>query len=261
MALRTIIGLIACGLYGWRIYDPKQSYAGFYDVANWVTSWLLADGGVLGTIRRIVNLVLLDQVEGFLIGIAIVTLLSLPLWALRKSAGWGVRMAKRSRGRRARRKQEAWMAAGSSVDVETLPSINAAVDFDSFRPELVAAIRASGRLEKARDAVDPVALFRMLVLQDLHGLTLDQTVNLVRDRVTWMRFCGLNADAPFPTVPMLARFRQELRATDTLDPLLARVGEMLTNAGYRVLNGQVWDARLVATGPPAPNSAADHGAA
>ncbi|MBK1696668.1 transposase [Rhodovibrio salinarum] len=31
--------------------------------------------------------------------------------------------------------------------------------------------------------------FRMLVLQALHGLSLDQTAYLVRDRLSWMRFC------------------------------------------------------------------------
>lgn len=31
----------------------------------------------------------------------------------------------------------------------------------------------------------------MLVLQSLHGLALGRTTYLVRDRLSWMRFCGL----------------------------------------------------------------------
>jgi hypothetical protein len=248
MALRTLIGLIACGLYSWRIYDPKQSYAGFYDAANWLTGWLLDDGGVIGTLRRIVNLVLLDQVEGFLIGIAIVTLLSLPIWALRKSAGWGMDLA-RSRRRWRSSGRSAAMVEALPVEADTLALLSGIVDFNEFRSDLKAALRASGHPGQARDAIEPLAMFRMLVLQDLHGLSLEQTARLVQDRLTWMRFCGVNRDGPFPTSAALARFQAELKAAEMFEPLMARVGHKLTDAGYRLLNGHISDASLIAAGP------------
>jgi type III secretory pathway component EscT len=65
-----------------------------------VTSWLLADGGLSGALRNIVNLVLLDQVEGFLLGVVFITILSAPLWAARKSAGWCIDKVRRMRRRR-----------------------------------------------------------------------------------------------------------------------------------------------------------------
>lgn len=37
----------------------------------------------------------------------------------------------------------------------------------------------------------PVLKFKMLVLQSLHGLSLEQTEYLMRDRLSWMRFCQL----------------------------------------------------------------------
>ncbi len=248
MALRTLIGLIACGLYSWRIYDPKQSYAGFYDAANWLTGWLLDESGVIGTLRRMVNLVLLDQVEGFLIGIAIVTLLSLPFWVLRKSAGWGVGLARRRSRRRARRHAAA-MVESLPIETDTLAMLSGIVDFNSFRPDLKAALQASGHPGKDRGAVEPLAMFRMLVLQDLHGLSMEQTVAQVRDRLTWMRFCGVSPDGPFPTAAALARFQAELKAAEMFEPLMARVGHKLTDAGYRLLNGHISDASLIAAGP------------
>ena len=39
--------------------------------------------------------------------------------------------------------------------------------------------------------MDVVLKFRMLVLQSLHGLSLAATEAMVRDRLSWMRFCGL----------------------------------------------------------------------
>jgi hypothetical protein len=81
---RTSLGIAACGVYFWRVQDPKGSYAVFYDATDWLTTAIsglfVSDGAVVGFIRNAINLVLLDQVEGFLIGIAFVSLLSGLLW-------------------------------------------------------------------------------------------------------------------------------------------------------------------------------------
>ena len=84
--MRTTLGILACGLYAWRVYDPKGSYAVFYDVSNWLTGWLLTGDGLAGLLRNLVNLVLLDQAEGFLLGIVFLSLLQVPIWAARKGA-------------------------------------------------------------------------------------------------------------------------------------------------------------------------------
>jgi hypothetical protein len=41
-----------------------------------------------------------------------------------------------------------------------------------------------------------VLKFKMLVLQALHGLSLQQTDYLGRDRLSWMRLCGRRPRAP-----------------------------------------------------------------
>lgn len=93
--MRTALGIAACVLYAWRVYDPKGSYAAFYDVSNWLTGWLLQGDGVMAGVRNVVNLVLLDQAEGFLLGIAFLAALSLPAWAVRKGCGWCWRRLRR----------------------------------------------------------------------------------------------------------------------------------------------------------------------
>jgi hypothetical protein len=97
--MRTTLGILACGLYAWRVYDPKGSYAVFYDVSNWLTGWLLTGDGLAGLLRNLVNLVLLDQAEGFLLGIVFLSLLQVPIWAARKGAGWCWRQYRRWRRR------------------------------------------------------------------------------------------------------------------------------------------------------------------
>ncbi len=105
--MRTVLGIVACALYAWRVYDPKESYAAFYDAADWLTTWLVADLGFGSAIRNIINLVLLDQVEGFLLGVAFLAVLSAPIWATRKCVGLCWRGVRRLRQRMAARRAAA----------------------------------------------------------------------------------------------------------------------------------------------------------
>ena len=80
-----------------------------------------------------------------------------------------------------------------SREGDPLERFNAVVDFEMFRPLLKRALRRGGKRRGpgGRPPYDPVLKFRMLVLQALHGLSLAQTSWMVRDRLSWMRFCGL----------------------------------------------------------------------
>jgi hypothetical protein len=86
-----------------------------------------------------------------------------------------------------------------SAGGDPLETLNATVDFERFRPILE---RAAGRARSpkgGRPSLDVVLKFRMLVLQSLHGLSLEATERMVRDRLSWMRFCGLGVISPFLT--------------------------------------------------------------
>ena len=80
MWLRLTTGLSALGLYGWRIENPKLSYAYFYDVSNWLTAWMISGDGLTGYLRNFASMILIDQADGFLFGIAFATLISFLIW-------------------------------------------------------------------------------------------------------------------------------------------------------------------------------------
>ena len=69
-------------------------------------------------------------------------------------------------------------------------ALSATGGFEMFRPVLEGRSGAP-RWKGGRPPFDPVLKFRMLVLQSLPGLSLEQTEYLVRDRLSWMRFCQL----------------------------------------------------------------------
>lgn len=88
MWARLATGAGALGLYGWRIEDPKGSYAAFYDASNWLTGLLVSGDGLWQYGRNIVNLILIDQADGFLLGMAFMALVSVLLWPVRASSAW-----------------------------------------------------------------------------------------------------------------------------------------------------------------------------
>jgi IS5 family transposase len=86
----------------------------------------------------------------------------------------------------------------------------------------------------------------MLVLQALHGLSLQQTDYLVRDRLSWMRFCGLGPGDVVPDANTLWDFREALIAAKALNKLFDRLDRAIQDAGYLPMGGQIIDATLVA---------------
>jgi IS5 family transposase len=129
---------------------------------------------------------------------------------------------------------------------DPLEKLATTVDFEIFRAELVAALGARDPAKGGRPGFDAVLKFRMLVLQAMHGLSLEQTEYLVRDRLSWMRFCGLGAGDGVPDANTLWDFREALIQAGALDALFARLERAITGAGYLAMSGQIVDATLVA---------------
>lgn len=133
-----------------------------------------------------------------------------------------------------------------SAQGDPLETLALTVDFEMFRLVLEKALGRPPRWKGGRPAFDPVLKFRMLVLQSLHGLSLEQIEYLVRDRLSWMRFCQLGPEDRVPDANTLWDFREALIAASALDGLFAKLDQAITAAGYLPRGGQIVDASLVA---------------
>src|SRR5512134_350864 len=129
---------------------------------------------------------------------------------------------------------------------DPLERLAATVDFEIFRADLVAALGPRDPAKGGHPGFDPVLKFRMLVLQAMHGLSLDQTEYLVADRLSWMRFCGLGPGDKVADANTLWDFREALIGAGALDTLFARLDRAITEAGYLPMSGQIVEATLVA---------------
>lgn len=88
-----LLGGLATALLSWRMADPKGSYAALYDVSHSLTD-LVAGQEVL---TRFISLVLVDQFNGLMLGVAVTAFFYLILGALRQAAAWPFRARTKSR--------------------------------------------------------------------------------------------------------------------------------------------------------------------
>ena len=133
-----------------------------------------------------------------------------------------------------------------SAEGDPLERLARTVDFELFRPVLTKVLGRRDPANGGRPSFDPVLKFKMLVLGAMHGLSLQQTDYLVRDRLSWMRFCGLGPGDPVPDANTLWDFREALIAAKALEDLFAQLDRAITEAGYLPMAGQIIDATLVA---------------
>lgn len=133
-----------------------------------------------------------------------------------------------------------------SAEGDPLEKLERTVCFEQFRPALSKAVRRSDPSKGGRPGFDVALKFKMLVLQGLYGLSLQQTAYQVQDRLTWLRFCGLRPGEAVPDANTLWDFREALITARALDRLFQTLDQMISDAGYLAMGGQIIDATLVA---------------
>jgi hypothetical protein len=96
------------------------------------------------------------------------------------------------------------------------------VDFEQFRPDLQAALARADRARGGRPPYDAVLMFKVLVLQTLHTLSDDATEYQLKDRLSFMRFCGLSLHDPVPDAKTIWLFREQLTRAGAIDRRFGR---------------------------------------
>jgi IS5 family transposase len=133
-----------------------------------------------------------------------------------------------------------------SAQGDPLEKLLEIVEFELFRPALDDAVGGTDRLKGGRPPFDAMLKFKMLYLQAQHGLSFEATEHLVRDRLSWMRFCGLSLADPVPDANTLWDFREALIGARALNRLFEQLEQAIKDAGYLPMSGQIVDASLVA---------------
>lgn len=129
---------------------------------------------------------------------------------------------------------------------DQLEAFRRAVDFEIFRPDLVAALAYSTGERGGRPPFDPVMMFKVLVIQTANNLSDERTEFLINDRLSFMRFLGLGLDDRVPDARTIWLFREKLTRAEAIKGLFERFEAALRTSGYIAMSGQIVDASLVA---------------
>lgn len=85
----------------------------------------------------------------------------------------------------------------------------------------------------------------MMVLQQLHNLSDEQTEYQIRDRLSFQRFLGISLEESVPDHTTLWLFRESLAQAQLTERLFASFHGFLQKTGYAARAGQIIDASFV----------------
>ena len=131
---------------------------------------------------------------------------------------------------------------------DPLEVLGRAIPWEAFRPLLSKALHKLKKSNAGCKPYDSVFMFKILVLQSLNNLSDDKTEFMIKDRLSFMRFLGLDFEDKVPDAKTLWLFRDTLTNKNAIDKLFRRFNRYLDRAGLFARQGQLIDASIV----PAP---------
>lgn len=129
---------------------------------------------------------------------------------------------------------------------DPLGRLDEVVPWDVFRKPLAKALKRSDGAKGGRPPYPPLMMFKILVLQALYDLSDDQAEYVINDRLSFMRFIGIELGDKVPDAKTIWLFREHLTQARAVDNLFARFDKHLQKNGYLAIGGQIVDATLVA---------------
>ena len=119
------------------------------------------------------------------------------------------------------------------------------IPWAGFRKTLEKSLRRSKRGKCGRPPFDAMLMFKILVLQALFNLSDDQMEYQIRDRLSFMRFLGLNLHQRIPDAKTIRLFRETLSQAGVVEQLFKQFDTYLADQGLQACGGQLIDASLV----------------
>jgi IS5 family transposase len=124
-----------------------------------------------------------------------------------------------------------------------LSKLNRIVPWQEFRSCLEQLPKPDPQSKAGRKPIDPLLLFKLLILQQLYNLGDDALEYQTHDRESFRRFVGLSPSAEVPDSTTVWLFRERLTEAGLMEGMFERFNEYLGRCGYAA--GQIIDATLV----------------
>lgn len=128
---------------------------------------------------------------------------------------------------------------------DPLERLNAVIDWEIFRPVLEKIDDKDRKSAAGRKPTCRVLMFKLLILQRLHNLSDERLQYQVTDRLSFMRFLGLELSGDVPDARTVWAFRERLKNHHLVEPLFDRLNQALADLGVELKSGQIIDATFV----------------
>lgn len=105
---------------------------------------------------------------------------------------------------------------------DPLEILDATVDFEHFRTQLVEGLGYGDGAKGGHLPFDPVSMFKSLTLQAQHNVSDARMEFIIRHRLSWMRFLGFELGGQTPAENSIRLFRNKSTETgmhSTLTPM------------------------------------------
>jgi IS5 family transposase len=126
-----------------------------------------------------------------------------------------------------------------------LKRLSESIPWESFRPLLDRGYVHERKSNAGRKRIDPLILFKMLVLQQLFNISDEELEFQVNDRRSFEEFVGLGVMNSIPDATTVAFFRERLRKAGVIEELFEMFETYLRSQGLQARVGQIIDATLV----------------
>lgn len=128
---------------------------------------------------------------------------------------------------------------------DVLQLLNSIVNWSIFRPILDKAIPREKNPKGGRPPLDNLLMFKVLVIKRLYNLSHDQTEFQINDRITFMRFLGLDIGDSVPDAKTIWLYEDKLSKSEAGKELFDKFFEAIREKGYVTRTGSIVDASFI----------------
>ena len=128
---------------------------------------------------------------------------------------------------------------------DTLEKLDAVVDWEIFRKPIERVTVKEAKGAGGRPPFDSIMVFRILLLQRIYNISDDQTEFQKKDRMSFMRFLGLQLSDKVPDAKTIWHFRNELSNTKLSRKLFDRFNRTQEKENIIRHDGVIVDATFV----------------
>lgn len=128
---------------------------------------------------------------------------------------------------------------------DPLEQLDTVIDWELFRPIVDKMLNKDKMVNSGRRPIDPMLLFKILIVQRLYNLSDAQTEFQILDRLSFCRFLGLTTADNVPDEKSFWSFRNRLISKGLDRELFALFECMLEEEGFIAKEGRMVDASFV----------------